>query len=158
MNIKALILAIGFCPLWSMAQSKISKPQIAFDFYTDSILPKKSYENIYLKPKLVDDYSYWKIECLGKFNLNINDTAVAIVNPTEIRNKLTVAKGSVVKSVGCKQKDCRYVFATRELKLGDNRFFTAIVEEFERKWFTYIFEIDSDGRIQNWCSGEVNKR
>lgn len=159
MKIKLKILFIIFSCTAFLAngQKKMHFEQIAFDYYKDSIL-KNNQKQYKISKEIIDfESSYWNIECLKEFNLIIDDTAGSLIPP--IDNGFIKFKGDKrFKKKKFKKKNLPMVFVTRYITYNENKNITAVVENLDGVFITYLFEINQEGEIKKWCSGEFIKK
>jgi hypothetical protein len=150
-----LIISFVIISFNAFCQKEIHFEQIAFDYFKDSILKNKE-DKLTISKKIIEDASYWKVDCLKEFNITINDTAVAQISEI-VSVDLKTEDDKRFKIKKFKQKNPPMVFATYFLNFGNDKNITAIVERKGKKYFTYLFEINQLGEIKKWCKGEVKR-
>jgi hypothetical protein len=153
-NIFLIISFIGIS-FNAFSQKEIHFEQIAFEYYKDSIL-KNVKDKLTISTKIIEDASYWNIDCLKEFNITINDTAAAKISEI-VSVDLNTEKDKRFKVKKFKQKNPPMIFATYFLNFGNDKNITGIVERKDNKYFTYLFEINQLGEIKKWCKGEVKR-
>ena len=153
MTTKAIILIsfLGFS-LMASSQKTIHFEQIAFEFYKDSILKNKS-ANVTISLKVVEDGSYWNIDCLKEFNIRIDDTAASIVSAIKTLD-LDIGNDKRFKVKKYRKSKLPMVFATSFMSFDIDKNITGIVENNNGSLTTYLFEINQEGDIRKWCKGE----
>jgi len=136
-------------------QKKVLFEQIAFEYYKDSILKNHQLKDqLTISLKAQEDYSYWNIDCLKEFKLSINDTAAAVVSAIGTED-LNIGNDKIFKIKKFKKSKPPMIFATTFLSFDFDKYITAIVENFEGKFYTYLFEMNREGKINKWCKGAV---
>jgi hypothetical protein len=152
-----IILIISFIAISFnvFSQKEIHFEQIAFEYYKDSILKNKK-DKLTISTKIIEDASYWDVNCLKELNIKINDTAVANISKI-VSVDLKTEKDKRFKVKKFRQKNPPMIFVTHFLNFGNNKNITGIVERKNNKYFTYLFEINNLGEIKKWCKGEVNR-
>jgi len=148
----ALILVLTFFN--SFAQQDINFEQAAFEFYKDSIKTDRNFKAS-LSSSISEDHSYMDIDCLEQFNFRINDTAaVAVMNYIPVKRLKNNDKRF---SRSRRKNNIPNVFALTSLVLEKERILSAIVEEDENSYTTYIIELNDKGIIRKWCSDKIIK-
>jgi hypothetical protein len=150
-RITILLSFLGFS-LIANSQKTVHFEQIAFEFYKDSILKNKS-ENITVSLKVIEDSSYWNIDCLKEFNIRIDDTVASVVSANETVD-LNIGNDKRFKVKKYKKNKLPMVFATSFMSFGTNKNITGIIENNNGSLTTYLFEINQEGEIKKWCKME----
>jgi hypothetical protein len=149
-----IIILISFLSfsLIAYSQKTIHFEQIAFEFYKDSILKNKS-ENVTVSLKVIEDGSYWNIDCLKEFNIRIDDTVASVVSAIGTVD-LDIGNDKRFKVKKYKKSKLPMVFATSFMSFDTDKNITGIVENNNGSLTTYLFDINREGEIKKWCKGE----
>lgn len=153
MTTKALLLiSLLVFSLTASSQKAIHFEQIAFEFYKDSILKNKS-ENVTISLKVVEDGSYWNIDCLKEFNIKIDDTAASVVSAIGTED-LDLGGDKRFRVKRYRKSKLPMIFVTSFMSFDTDKNITGIVENNNGNLTTYLFEINQEGEIKKWCKGE----
>ena len=156
MKIILLITVLGIT-FFTNGQKAIHFEQIAFEYYKDSILNKYQPKNeITISSKIIEDGSYWNIDCLEEFNISINDTAATVISAIE-KVDLNIGNDKRFKVRKYKKKKLPMVFATAYMSFDIDKNITGIIENNDGIITTYLFEINQVGEIKKWCKGELKQ-
>lgn len=137
------------------SQSKISYEQIAFEYYRDSIFKQYNLKHeITLSKKPVDEYIYWNVECLKELNRKVGDTVFGRFSDRKTVD-LNIEKDSSFKIKKFSKKRLPTIFLTRVLSYESDQNIVSIIENLDGVLYTYLFEINSDGKIKKWCKDKL---
>lgn len=147
-----ILLNITF---YSFGQKKIQFEQIAFEYYKDTILKDLNLnKKITISKAIVEDFIYWDVECLKEFNIKIDDTAFAAISVSGAED-LNIGKDNRFKEKKFKKKNTPMIFVTAFSSFDIDKNIVGIIENLEGTIYTYLFEINSDGRIKKWCKDKL---
>ncbi len=152
------ILLINFLGIFYLtySQKNIHFEQIAFEYYKDSILKDYQPKNkLTISLKAQEDLSYWNVDCLKEFKLNINDTAAAVISAIGTED-LKIGIDNRFKTKKFKKKNLPMIFATIFSSFENDKNIVGIIENFDGKIHTYLFHINAEGEIKKWCKGIFN--
>ncbi len=149
-----LILKCGI----GLSQNKVPFfEQIAFDFYRTEILvqnPVKKKIKVYskIRPSKLTEDLYWYPRCLKKFKTEEYDNSKHNVsNKSELNlNNINKTKFKIKKyGKGTYPK----LYVSQSLLFSHNRILVRIEERYKWEGNYYYIELDSDGKVTDWCKG-----